>query len=71
MIRRSSRESISYEDGQKHFDMDLYYNGQDGYEYYLPPNLSDNDRRSLVPKIETYFRKKRYKIVKRGQRGVS
>jgi hypothetical protein len=33
MIRRSSRESISYEDNQKHFDVDFYYNGQDGYEY--------------------------------------
>ncbi len=68
IIRRSSRESISYEDNQKHFDIDLYYNGQNGYEYYLPPNLSDGDRRVLIPKVETYFRKKRFKIVKRGQR---
>ena len=68
MIRRSSRESISYESRREHFDIDLYYNGSDGYEYYLPPNIAEDDRRALIEKVEIYCRKKRYRIVKRGQR---
>ncbi len=68
VVRRSSRELISYDHLGKHFDIDLYYNGSDGYEYYLPPNVTEDDRRALVDKIEIYFRKKKYNIVKRGQR---
>ena len=68
VIRRSSRESISYDDAHKHFDIDFYFNGLDGYEYYLPPNVSENDRRALVEKVEIYCRKKRYRIGKTAQR---
>lgn len=68
IMKRSSRESISYEHLRKHFDIDFYYNGSNGYEYYLPPNIADDDRRALVQKIEIYCKKKRYRILKGAQR---
>ena len=62
-MRRSSRESITYERDKVPIHIEFYCNGSDGYEYYLPENIADKDRDNLTRKIE-YGEKKRYKIVK-------
>jgi hypothetical protein len=62
-MRRSSRETITYEYRGVFIHIGFYYNGSDRYEYYLPENIADKDRANLTRKIEEYCKRKRYKIV--------
>jgi hypothetical protein len=62
VMRRSSRESITYESHKAPIQIELFYNGSDGYEYYLPENIVDEDRADLTKKVEIYCEKKRYRI---------
>ena len=64
IMRRSSRESLTYERFQKPIHIEFCYNGLNGYRYYLPDSLAADERQDLIPKIEEYCRRKRYRIVK-------
>jgi hypothetical protein len=63
-MRRSSRGSLTYERLQKPIHIQFYYNPPNGYEYYVPENLTADERQDLIPKVEEYCRRKRYKIFK-------
>ena len=66
VIRRTTRESVAYERQGKVVDVELYYDGAGGYEYYLPESLSELDRAEMQRRMDEYCANKRYKIVKRG-----
>ncbi len=46
-MRRSSRESITYERNKVAVNIEFYYDGFDGYEYCLPKNVVGEDRADL------------------------
>jgi hypothetical protein len=62
-MRRSSRESITYEHRKALIHIEFYSNGIGGHEYHVPETVGGEDRSNLVRKIEEYCRKKRYGIV--------
>jgi hypothetical protein len=65
VIRRSSRESLSYEKDGTVVHIEFYYDGAGNYSYYLPKNLSDHSRIELISKMETYCSKKNFRVVQR------
>ena len=68
LMRRSSRESITLERGEQHFNVEFLYDRTNGrYLYYLPKDLAEVDRVDLVRKIEEYGQKKRLNIVSEEQ----
>jgi hypothetical protein len=62
VMRRSSRESITYEGVGDRVDIEFYCNGSDGYEYRLPKNIIGEDKVGLIRKVEEYCWRKGYKI---------
>jgi hypothetical protein len=62
LMRRSSRESITYDGVGNRVDIEFYCNGSAGYAYCLPNNIVGEDRAGLIRKVEEYCRKKGYKI---------
>ena len=62
MVRRSSRESITYENVGVRIDVQFHYNGSSGYEYHLPENIVGEDRGGLIRKVKEYCQKKGYRI---------
>jgi hypothetical protein len=61
VIRRSSRESLTYERFGKQMHVDFYYDGSTSYLYYLPKNTNDDERDELVQNLKVYCKRKRYK----------
>lgn len=60
-IRHSSRESLTYEGLGGPLHVDFYFDPPRGYVYYLPKNISGNEREELVRKLEVYLKRKRYR----------
>jgi hypothetical protein len=62
VMKRSSRESITYQGVGDRVDIEFYCNGSDGYEYRLPKNIIGEDKVGLIRKVEEYCWRKGYKI---------
>jgi hypothetical protein len=60
VIRRSSRESITYEGSQKEVHIE-FYSSPNGYEYHIPENVIGDERHDVIQKVKEYCEKKRYK----------
>ena len=60
IVRRSSRESVTYEGFGRSVHVDFHFDPPNGYVYYLP-NVSSDEREELVRKLDLYCRRKRYK----------
>jgi hypothetical protein len=62
VIRRSSRESITYEHFRTIIHIEFYRDGSKGYEYYVPENITGDERRDLVQKVTVVHRRSEYPI---------
>jgi len=60
VIRRSSRESLTYEGLEKSVEVECYFGTPKGFVYYLPTNIANDERVELARKLEIYFQRKRY-----------
>ena len=56
-IHRSSRESVTYRNGDTIVHVDFYHGGKNGYRYVVPKNLGE-----VSAKMQRYCRLKHYKI---------
>ena len=61
VIRRSSRESVTYDHFGKLVHVDFYYDGSKGYLYYLPKTVTGEERGELIQKLEMYCKRKWYR----------
>ena len=61
-IRRSSRESLSFEKSGQVVQIEFYSNGARQYTYVLPTQLSAADRAKLSEKLIEYCARKKYKL---------
>ena len=61
VMRRSSRESLTYEGIEKTVHVDFYFDPPNGFLYYAPQDVRNGEREELIRKLETYCKRKRYK----------
>ena len=66
IIKRTTRESLSYERAGRTIQIEFLYNGAGGYEYYLPKRLDEVIRAELMEKMDEYCARKGKKVTKCG-----
>jgi hypothetical protein len=60
-MRRSSRESVTYWKLEKPVHVDFYFDRPRGFVYYLPKDITGDEREELIQRLETCCKRKRYK----------